>query len=159
MSIKVLRRSPWRDVEPGIEPVPDVETLVEVADHLAIALPATPATARLINATVLGRARKSLHIVNIARGKIIDHEALLRALDSGQIAGATLDVTDPERCPRAIRFTVTQKLFSRRIFHGPAGSVASALRTRRWQTSTLTRMARRFRMCSTGILGIRKGNT
>ena len=99
VSIKVLRRSPGREIEQGIEAVQDVETLVEHADHLVIALPATPATTRLIDAEVLRRAKTSLHIVNVARGRIIDQEALLRALDAGQIAGATLDVTDPEPPP------------------------------------------------------------
>jgi phosphoglycerate dehydrogenase-like enzyme len=99
VSIKVLRRSLWRDVEHGIAAVDNIEALVEQADHLVIALPATSATAHLINADVLSRAKKSMHIVNIARGKIIDQEALLRALDAGQIAGATLDVTDPEPPP------------------------------------------------------------
>jgi phosphoglycerate dehydrogenase-like enzyme len=99
VSIKVLRRSPWREVEPGIEAVQDIETLVEHADHLVVALPATSETTRLIGADVLRRAQKSLHIINVARGKIIDQEALLRALDTGQIAGATLDVTDPEPPP------------------------------------------------------------
>jgi phosphoglycerate dehydrogenase-like enzyme len=63
---------------------------------LVIALPATARTTHLINADVLARARKSLHLINVARGKIIDQQALLRALDAGQLAGATLDVTDPE---------------------------------------------------------------
>jgi phosphoglycerate dehydrogenase-like enzyme len=96
VSIKVLRRSPWQYAEPGIEPVNNIETLVELSDHLVIALPATARTVHLINADVLARARKSLHLINVARGKIIDQQALLRALDAGQLAGATLDVTDPE---------------------------------------------------------------
>lgn len=100
VSIKVLRRSSGRDLEHGIEAVQDIGTLVEQADHLVLALPATPATTRLINAEVLSRAKKSLHLVNVARGRIIDQAALLRALDSGQIAGATLDVTDPEPPPK-----------------------------------------------------------
>jgi len=99
VSIKVLRRSPWREAERGIEAVNTIESLVEHADHLVIALPVTSQTTHLINAGVLSRAKTSLHIVNIARGKIIDQEALLRALDAGRIAGATLDVTDPEPPP------------------------------------------------------------
>ncbi len=45
---------------------------------------------------MLARAKTSLHLINVARGKIIDQKALLQALDDGRIAGATLDVTDPE---------------------------------------------------------------
>ena len=99
VEIKVLRRSPWRHALPGIEPVDNIQTLVELSDHLVIALPATTKTAHLINADVLAHARKSLHLINVARGRIIDQQALLCAIDAGQIAGATLDVTDPEPPP------------------------------------------------------------
>jgi phosphoglycerate dehydrogenase-like enzyme len=96
VDIKVLRRSAWPYVLPGILPVDSIEQLVEVSDHLVLALPATTKTTRLINAEVLARAKTSLHLINVARGKIIDQRALLHALDEGRIAGATLDVTDPE---------------------------------------------------------------
>jgi phosphoglycerate dehydrogenase-like enzyme len=96
MLVKALRRSAWHDPEPGVEPVGSIEELIDDADHLVLALPATSKTVHLVNADVLSRARKSLHLINIARGKIIDQAALLRALDAGQLAGATLDVTDPE---------------------------------------------------------------
>lgn len=96
VSIKVLRRSPWPDPEPGIEAVTTIEALVEASDHLVLALPATTQTVHLINADVLARAKPSLHLINIARGRIVDQAALLRALDAGKLAGATLDVTDPE---------------------------------------------------------------
>ncbi|MGY4226966.1 phosphoglycerate dehydrogenase-like enzyme [Bradyrhizobium sp. USDA 4503] len=99
VEIRVLRRSSWRYAIPGIVPVDSVEALVAAADHLVIALPATPETVYLINADVLAHAKKSLHLINVARGRIIDQQALLRALDNGQLAGATLDVTDPEPPP------------------------------------------------------------
>ncbi|MCS3451233.1 MULTISPECIES: NAD(P)-dependent oxidoreductase [Bradyrhizobium] len=96
VEIRVLRRSSWRYAVPGIVPADSIEALVAAADHLVIALPATPETVHLINADVLARAKPSLHLINVARGRIIDQQALLRALDNGQLAGATLDVTDPE---------------------------------------------------------------
>jgi phosphoglycerate dehydrogenase-like enzyme len=99
VQIRVLRRSPWRYVLPGIQPVDGIEELVEVSDHLVVALPATTKTTRLINADLLARAKKSLHLMNVARGRIIGQQALLQALDEGRLAGATLDVTDPEPPP------------------------------------------------------------
>lgn len=99
MSVKALRRSAWSDAEPGVEPVGSIEELIDDVDHLVLALPATSKTFHLVNADVLSRARKSLHLINIARGSIIDQAALLQALDAGQLAGATIDVTDPEPPP------------------------------------------------------------
>ena len=99
VQIKVLRRSSWQYAVPGILPVDSIEALVAASDHLVIALPATPQTVHLINAEVLTHAKESLHVINVARGRIIDQQALLRALDNGQLAGATLDVTDPEPPP------------------------------------------------------------
>jgi phosphoglycerate dehydrogenase-like enzyme len=99
MSVKALRKSVWRDPEPGVEPVASIEELIDDVDHLVLALPATSKTLHLVNADVLSRARKSLHLINIARGRIIDQAALLQALDAGQLAGATIDVTDPEPPP------------------------------------------------------------
>jgi phosphoglycerate dehydrogenase-like enzyme len=99
MSVKALRRSAWCDPEPGVEPAASIEDLIGDVDHLVLALPATSKTVHLIDAAVLARARKSLHLINVARGSILDQAALLRALDAGQLAGATIDVTDPEPPP------------------------------------------------------------
>lgn len=99
MTVSVLRRSAWHGGEPGIQPVTSIESLIETVDHLVLALPATSKTVHLINADVLARAKRSLHLINVARGRIVDQAALLRALDAGQLAGATLDVTDPEPPP------------------------------------------------------------
>jgi phosphoglycerate dehydrogenase-like enzyme len=97
--LKVLRRSPWQYSVPGIQPIDTIEALIEQSDHLVLALPATAQTTHLINADVMARAKPSLHLINVARGRIVDQQALLQALDAGQLAGATLDVTDPEPPP------------------------------------------------------------
>jgi glyoxylate reductase len=58
--------------------------------------PLTPATHHLIDAAALGRMRSNAILVNTARGPIVDPAALREALETGQIAGAALDVTEPE---------------------------------------------------------------
>ncbi len=65
-------------------------------DHVVLAAPATSDTHHLINATSLRALPSHAWIVNVARGPLVDEEALHRALVEGEIAGAALDVTDPE---------------------------------------------------------------
>jgi phosphoglycerate dehydrogenase-like enzyme len=66
------------------------------ADFVALTCPLTPETAKVINADTLGAMKKSAYLVNVARGGCVDESALLAALNSGVIAGAALDCTDPE---------------------------------------------------------------
>ncbi len=68
-------------------------------DWIVIAAPATPETAHLIGAAELAAMKPGARIVNIARGSLVDQDALIAALESGAIAGAFLDVTDPEPLP------------------------------------------------------------
>jgi phosphoglycerate dehydrogenase-like enzyme len=64
-----------------------------------LAAPATDATHHAINAETLRHLRPGAHLVNIARGSLVDQEALRVALDNGTVARASLDVTDPEPLP------------------------------------------------------------
>ncbi|WP_327113763.1 D-isomer specific 2-hydroxyacid dehydrogenase family protein [Nocardia sp. NBC_01730] len=68
-------------------------------DHVVIAAPATPDTRHLLGADELSRLKPSSWIINVARGSLIDTDALVAALASGAIGGAGLDVTDPEPLP------------------------------------------------------------
>ncbi|MFV8166343.1 D-2-hydroxyacid dehydrogenase [Mycobacterium sp. 134] len=68
-------------------------------DHLVLAAPLTPATRGLVDATVLKAMKSDAHLVNIARGPIVDEDALLAALTEGRIGGATLDVFSIEPLP------------------------------------------------------------
>jgi phosphoglycerate dehydrogenase-like enzyme len=79
-----------------------VEHLPEVwarADHFVICAPATADTEHLVGAAELEQFKPHSWIVNIARGSLIDTDALVRALEGGRIGGAALDVTDPEPLP------------------------------------------------------------
>ncbi|CAN5332313.1 D-isomer specific 2-hydroxyacid dehydrogenase family protein [soil metagenome] len=98
-----VRRGATPSAVPGVELLPTVEAVVAVADHIVIALPATPATRHMFNADLLARARPGAHLINVARGSVIDQAALMDALDRGGLDFATLDVTDPEPLPEGHR--------------------------------------------------------
>lgn len=68
-------------------------------DHVVLAAPATAASHHLIGANELAALTPASWVVNIARGSLIDTDALIAALAEGRIAGAALDVTDPEPLP------------------------------------------------------------
>jgi phosphoglycerate dehydrogenase-like enzyme len=79
--------------------VGSLEELLPVADHLVLAAPATPRTRHLIDAGTLELVKPGVHLVNIARGALVDQDALRVALDDGRVAMATLDTVDPEPLP------------------------------------------------------------
>ncbi len=83
---------------PGVELMPLGEVLAS-ADVVSLHAPALPSTVRMIDAAALARMRAGTYLVNCARGALVDHDALLDAIDRGHIAGAGLDVTDPEPLP------------------------------------------------------------
>ncbi len=69
------------------------------ADHFVLAAPATVATRHLVGAEQLAAMPAHAWLVNVARGSLIDTDALVAALEAAEIAGAALDVTDPEPLP------------------------------------------------------------
>jgi len=76
-----------------------LERVLQESDHLVVALPLTDQTRQLLNARTLGLVKPGVHLVNISRGGVIDHEALLAGLEQGRVGFASLDVTDPEPLP------------------------------------------------------------
>jgi glyoxylate reductase len=71
-------------------------TLLARADFISLHAPLTPTTRHLIDAAALQTMKPTAILINTARGPIVDQAALIEALREGQIAGAALDVTDPE---------------------------------------------------------------
>lgn len=69
------------------------------ADVVFVAVPLTEDTEGMLDAEAFAACKEGAYVVNIARGKVIDSDALLAALESGRLAGAGLDVTDPEPLP------------------------------------------------------------
>jgi phosphoglycerate dehydrogenase-like enzyme len=96
--IAVRRRSDAPPVE-GITLCPDLVTLLGRSDHLVVAAPATPATHHLLDEAAFAAVKPGVHLVNVARGSLVDQDALLRAFDDGRVAMASLDVVDPEPLP------------------------------------------------------------
>jgi len=76
-----------------------LDELLERSDFVSIHCPLTPQTHGLIGERALRRMKSTAILVNTARGPIVDTDALARALEAGWIAGAGLDVTDPEPLP------------------------------------------------------------
>ncbi|ASV38270.1 dihydrofolate reductase [Pseudomonas sp. NS1(2017)] len=100
LGIKVVAlRQSQAPFSAGVDAAKDIHDLFARADHLVVAAPLTESTRQLINRDVLGSAKPGLHLINIARGGLLDQEALLEALDNGQIGLASLDVTEPEPLP------------------------------------------------------------
>ncbi|HEY5853030.1 MAG TPA: D-isomer specific 2-hydroxyacid dehydrogenase family protein [Aldersonia sp.] len=89
-------------------PVPGAMETVAVAqlgqvwaqtDHVVIAAPATVATRHLVGAAELGALKPTSWVINVARGDLLDTDAVVAALTLGAIGGVGLDVTDPEPLP------------------------------------------------------------
>ena len=74
-------------------------TLLKRADFVTLHTPLTPDTHHLIDAAAFDAMKPSAILINTARGPIVDQAALIEALRQGEIAGAALDVTDPEPPP------------------------------------------------------------
>ena len=82
----------------GVELVP-MERLLREADFLCINTPLNPETRGIIDATALAQMKPTSYLINTARGEIVQTAALTVALQEGRLAGAGLDVTDPEPLP------------------------------------------------------------
>lgn len=74
----------------------DLDELFQQADYLTLHVPKTPETLHMINAESLARMKRGVRIINCARGELIQTDDLARALESGQVAGAALDVFESE---------------------------------------------------------------
>ncbi len=84
------------DAPHGVEVTNDLSALLAASDYLSIHCPLTDETDHLIDDSALAQLKPSAVLINTSRGGIIDENALIQALKAGRLAGAALDVTDPE---------------------------------------------------------------
>jgi phosphoglycerate dehydrogenase-like enzyme len=99
MRVRALRRTEAPSPVAGVELARDLAALLADADHLVLAAPVTRATRHLLDARAFAAAKPGLHLVNVARGELVDHDALRAALDAGKLALASLDCVEPEPLP------------------------------------------------------------
>jgi len=99
MPVRALRRNASLGAPDGVELAADLTDLLASADHLVLAAPGTDATHHLLDADAFARVKPGMHLVNIARGSLVDQDALRVALDDGRVARASLDTVDPEPLP------------------------------------------------------------
>ncbi len=83
----------------GVEMSGSLDAVLEASDHLVLAVPLTPRTEHLLDADAFAKVKPGVHLVNIARGRLVDQDALRVALDDDRVAMATLDTVDPEPLP------------------------------------------------------------
>lgn len=96
---------PARAAQLGVRMVP-LDELLEQADFITVHLPKTPETLGLIGEEALKKVKPTVHIINAARGGIVDEAALYDALKEGRVAGAGLDVFSKEPCTDSPLFTL-----------------------------------------------------
>ncbi|SDY50949.1 NAD-dependent formate dehydrogenase [Nitrosomonas sp. Nm58] len=86
--------------ELGLTFHPNVESMVPFCDVVTINCPLHPETEHLFNDALIGKMKRGAYLINTARGKICDRDAVVRALESGQLAGYAGDVWFPQPPPK-----------------------------------------------------------
>ena len=91
----------------GVDRLFGLDGLLPVArevDYLIVVVPLTPQTRGMVGAEVISAMKPGAYLLNLARGPVVDEKALMRALESGTLKGAGLDVFDEEPLPRSHPF-------------------------------------------------------
>jgi D-3-phosphoglycerate dehydrogenase len=103
LGMRVVAYDPFVDASTlagsGIQMVDSLAQLLAEGDVVSLHVPLTDETRRLIDAETIRQMKPNSILVNTARGGLVDHNALLGALEQGKLFGAGLDVTDPEPLP------------------------------------------------------------
>jgi D-3-phosphoglycerate dehydrogenase len=99
LGCRVLAHDPFFSPDPSVARGSTIEEIQAECDVIILHVPLRPETTGLIDEAFLGATRKKPLIVNVSRGPIVSNDALLAALEAGQIRGAALDVVDGEPDP------------------------------------------------------------
>lgn len=99
-NVLAVRRRPLPSPVPGVQLLQSVVDMVQVADHIVLAVPATDETYAMFDSKLLANVKEGAHLINVARGTVLDQGGLMNALDDGPLGYATLDVTEPEPLPK-----------------------------------------------------------
>src|SRR5206468_3524002 len=99
MRVRACRRTAAPAPIPGVDVVGSLAELVASSDHVVLAAPSTPATRHLFDREVFAAMKPGAHLVNVARGALVEQDALRAALDDGRVAMASLDAVEPEPLP------------------------------------------------------------
>lgn len=99
MRVVATRRRERPSPVAGVRLAADLGELLEVSDAVVLSAAATEQTRHLLDDAAFDRVKPGVHLLNVARGSLVDHDALRRALDDGRVRAASLDVTDPEPLP------------------------------------------------------------
>lgn len=83
----------------AVHPIGELDTVLRETEHLICVLPSTPETRGLFTAEKFALLPRGATFINVGRGDFLDQDALMDALKSGRLAGAAIDVTDPEPLP------------------------------------------------------------
>lgn len=111
MQVQVVSRSGAAgDHEIKVVPATALADAVADAMYIVIAVPLTPATRGLVDRAVIARLRPDAFVVNVARGGVVDEDALAAALTGGRLGGAALDVFDIEPLPADSPLWATPRL-------------------------------------------------
>jgi phosphoglycerate dehydrogenase-like enzyme len=99
MNVVAVRRSQGPSPIDGVTMAGSLTELLATSDHVVLAAPATNDTRHLFGTAEFAAMKPTAHFVNVSRGSLVDQDALLAALDAGQLATASLDTVEPEPLP------------------------------------------------------------
>ena len=134
----------------GGEPVA-LDDLVAQSDLVTLHCPSSAQTRHLINAHSLARMKQGVLLVNVARGSLVDQDALIAALRSGKVAGAGLDVTDPEPIEADSPLLAMDNVVITSHIASASPRAASLLRRRVAETVALSLRGERAPNCVNGV--------